>query len=86
MYQNLSDIKAEKEKLHKAISDKENEINNLWDTLFHPKEEHLIETPTQRLLHYANTGAGLLDGAILGWKLYRKIGGTFSFRSKRRRR
>ena len=85
MYQNLSDIKAEKEKLRKALSDKENEIGNLWESVFHPQEEHLVETPTQRLLHYANTGAGLLDGVLLGWKLYRKVGRTFSLKKIRRR-
>ena len=32
-------------------------------------------TPTQRFSGAISTGAGILDGLILGWKLYRKFSG-----------
>lgn len=87
MYQSLADIQAEKAKLNKAISDKEDEISKLWDEVFHPaEEEQLFTTPTQKILKFANTGAGILDGALLGWKLYKRIGGSFSSGRKRRRK
>lgn len=84
MYNSLADIQSEKEKLHDSIAKKEAEIGELWNQIFHEKEEPLFETPTQRLMKFAHTGAGLLDGALLGWKLYRKVNG-FSFGRKKRK-
>lgn len=84
--QDIRDIDARKEALRKAVAEKEEEIGNLWDKLFNPPKEHLVETPTQRMLHYANTAAGVFDGALLGWKLYRKLNGMLSFRKPKKRR
>lgn len=84
--QDIKDIDARKEALRKAVAEKEEEIATLWDKLFNPPQEHVVETPTQRVLHYANTAAGVFDGALLGWKLYRKLNGMFSFSKRRKRR
>ncbi|MCM1079619.1 MAG: hypothetical protein NC344_07525 [Bacteroidales bacterium] len=73
MYNNINDIILKKEELRKAIIQKEKEISILWDDTFHPKDNNSFNTPSQRLLKYANTGLGLMDGALLGWKLYRKL-------------
>lgn len=73
MYNDISDIIQKKEELRKAITQKEKKINILWDDIFHPKEENTFSTPSQRLLKYANTGLGLMDGMLLGWKLYRRL-------------
>lgn len=82
--QNLTDIQAEKERLHKAISDKETEIGNIWNEVFHTVDTSTM-TRSQRMLHYANTGAGLVDGAILGWKLYRRLSAAGSFFRRKRK-
>lgn len=84
--QEIIDIEARKEQLRAQIASKESEIIQLWDTLFNQKEDTALKTPTQRILSYANTAAGVFDGAMLGWKLYRKLHGTFSFGKTRKRR
>lgn len=66
---------ATKETCSKDIQDKEKRISLLWDELFHPKEEQatLIPSPTQRAMKIMSSSANIIDGAILGWKLYRKF-------------
>lgn len=57
------------------INKDSNRIGKLWGELFHaPKKD---ATPTKRFTGLMNTGAGILDGVILGWKLYRKFGKRF---------
>lgn len=73
MYNDINDIITKKAELQKAITQKEKEISILWKDVFHPKEENNFSTPSQRLLKYANTGLGLMDGFMLGWKLYRRL-------------
>lgn len=85
IYNTLEDIVAEKERLRKALTTKGEEISNLWGELVHPKENEGPKSPAQRFLQYANAGAGLVDGILLGWKLYRRIGGTFSFFKRKKR-
>lgn len=65
----------EKETFETNIKDKEKHISQLWDELFHPKEEQtsLIPSPTQRAIKIMSSSANILDGAILGWKLYKKF-------------
>lgn len=84
MQQEIIDIEARKEKLRKDIALKEEQIAKLWDETFHPVEDNTIKTPTQRILSYANTAAGVFDGAMLGWKLYRRLNGVFSFRKPKK--
>lgn len=84
MPQEINDLEARKEQLRKEIAAKENYIAKLWDETFHPVEENTIKTPTQRILSYANTAAGVFDGAMLGWKLYRRLNGVFSFRKPKK--
>ena len=75
MYQSLADIQAEKDVLHKQIDEKENEMSQLWDELFHEEVDTALMTPSQRMMKYANTALGCFDGVMLGWKLYRRVSG-----------
>lgn len=77
---NINDIEIKKQELRKAINAKEEEIDRLWNELFTPPVSNAFETPTQRFMRYAHNSVGVIDGAILGWKLYRKLGKTFSFK------
>jgi len=72
-------IQDRKEQLRREIQKDDREIKTLWKTLF--KKD---ETPTKglRMAGLMNTGAGVLDGLILGWKLYRKYKG---FNSKKKK-
>lgn len=85
MYRDINEIEAKKEELRKSIAQKEAEISKYWDTLFNPPQESTLETPTQRMMHYAHTAAGVFDGAMLGWKLYRKLNGSFSLGGRKKK-
>lgn len=69
---NLQDLAAQKEELRVNMEKSEKEIKNMWNELFH-KKNPTPTTPTQKLLSLASSSAGLIDGAILGWKLYKKF-------------
>ena len=72
-YQSLLAIRARKMQLNKEIHRSEQEIKTTWNTLFHPKKDPTPNTPTQRFLSLASSSVGLIDGALLGWKLYKKF-------------
>ena len=72
-YHTLNDIRLRKAQLRTDITKDGNRIAGLWDERVHkPKDRN---TPTQRFSGAISTGAGILDGLILGWKLYRKFSG-----------
>lgn len=71
-FNSLDAIAERKKEIERELEANEAEIRKIWNELFH-KEEKKPLTPTQRILSFANTGAGVLDGLILGWKLYKKF-------------
>lgn len=73
-YRNLDDIRRRKDELLTDITKDSTTMENLWYGLFH-KPDNLVTTPTSRFSGMMKTGVGILDGIILGWKLYRKFGG-----------
>ena len=70
----LNDIKLKKELLRNEILKDNQKIEKLWGKLFHkaPLFDKQAK-PSKKLGSLLSTGASLLDGAILGWKLYRKF-------------
>ena len=72
-YQSLLAIRARKAQLSKDIQHSEQEIKATWNSIFHPKKLPTPKTPTQRLVALASSSVGLIDGALLGWKLYKKF-------------
>lgn len=72
-YNSLLALRARKMELQKQLEDQEQNISSLWHDLFHNEESQLPKTPTQRIMSLASTGMGVIDGAILGWKLYKKF-------------
>lgn len=72
-YQSLLAIRARKMQLNKEIQRSEQEIKTTWDSIFHPKKDPVPNTPTQRFLSLASSSVGLIDGALLGWKLYKRF-------------
>ena len=72
-YHSLDEIRLRKAQLLTDITKDGNKIQGIWDSIFHqPKDKAL---PTKRFSGLMTTGAGILDGLILGWKLYRKFKG-----------
>lgn len=65
----LEDIAAYKARVKEEIRKDEKRIASQWHSLFDDEERK----NTNRWMSLMNTGMGVLDGAILGWKLYRKF-------------
>lgn len=72
-YTSLEQIRDSKDLLVKDIRSNEKQIQQLWGQLFTKPEPLSALTPTKRFSALMSTGAGILDGVILGWKLYRKF-------------
>ncbi|MCI6671671.1 MAG: hypothetical protein SOX84_02635 [Prevotella sp.] len=72
-YSTLDEIRLRKAQLHTEILKDENRIGSLWKHLFHkPKAE---TNPNERFVNLMKSGMGVIDGLILGWKLYKRFGG-----------
>ena len=67
-----------KEILQGNIEKDDDKIRNLWNDLFY-NPDITDSNPSKRVNGLINTGGGLLDGLILGWKLYRKFNGSRLF-------
>ncbi|SES96182.1 hypothetical protein [Prevotella sp. kh1p2] len=73
-YKNLHEIRLRKALLLADIQKDDQKIRSLWSNLFHqPVAFKSASTPSRRFNSLMNTGAGVLDGVILAWKLYRKF-------------
>ena len=74
-YRSLEAIQARKDYLLKDIRNDDEKIRNLWGALFH-KPDMLVssKTPSKRFNSLMTTGAGVFDGIIMAWKLYKKFG------------
>ena len=84
-FRSLSDIRSYKEELHKQIRHDEDAIAEKWSSLFHSEEEE-PRNKAQKLARMLSLGTGVFDGAMLGWKLYRKYKqGAFFFKRNKRK-
>lgn len=73
-YGSLSDIRMRKEQLRNDILKDDQKIKDLWGNIFHKPDVLRKDIgPSKRAMGLINTGAGLLDGLLLGWKLYKKF-------------
>lgn len=72
-YNSLEAISDRKDVLRTEIRTDEKQMRQLWNQLFAKPEPLSALTPSKRISAMMNTGAGVLDGVILGWKLYRKF-------------
>lgn len=74
-FNSLDEIEAYRNQLKLDLHKDEERIASLWKGLFGKEEPRRPKTPMQRVLSMVNVGSGVLDGVILGWKLYRKFSG-----------
>ena len=72
-YKDLNDIRLRKKALRTDIVKDDQNMKKLWDSLFHNETINRNSSPSKKFSVLMNTGASLLDGVILGWKLYRKF-------------
>ena len=85
-FRSLSDIREYKDELREQIKLDEDSIANKWDSLFH-RDEPPANSKAQKLARMVSLGSGVFDGAMLGWKLYRKYQeGAFLFGKKKKRK
>lgn len=73
----LEDIAACKARVKEEIRKDEKRISQQWHSLFDDGERK----NTNKWMSLVNTGMGVVDGAILGWKLYRKFKKTPIFKN-----
>ena len=73
-YHSIEEIRSRKALLQKDIQADEAKIDEKWHSLFRkPQALTKAATPSQRVMSIVNSGAGVLDGILLVWKLYRKF-------------
>ena len=70
----LESIRDRKAILLKDIRKDSQMIELQWNSLFHrPEMLKKDASPSKRVNSFINAGAGVLDAALLVWKLYRKF-------------
>jgi len=70
LYHSLDDIRMRKQELRQMLQKDNGEITQLWNGLFAKPE---VKTPTNRIQGLMSKSMGIVDGAILGWKLYQRF-------------
>ncbi len=74
IYTTLDEIRLRKNAILKDIKADDEKIRRQWHSLFNkPDMVNKKATPARRINSLFSTGAGMIDAAILGWKLYRKF-------------
>ena len=73
-YKTLDDIRLRKAQLRTELMRDNHRMQGIWDGLFHTPKKAQVR-PTSRMASIMKGSVGVLDAAILGWKLYRKFGG-----------
>lgn len=69
-YKSLEDIRLRKEELRQALRKDNHSMKTQWNGLFHQEKSN---RPSRRIANMMSTGAVLVDGIILAWKLYNKF-------------
>lgn len=72
-FRSLDEIRDRKDLLLTDIRKDDQQIKALWGQLFSRPEPISALTPSRRISSLMATGAGVFDGILLGWKLYRKF-------------
>jgi|WetSurMetagenome_2_1015567.scaffolds.fasta_scaffold18364_6 hypothetical protein len=69
-FDTINAIHERKEKLLQEIRNNTNRIDENWKSMFY---NEMPKSKSNRWINIINTSTGILDGALLGWKLYRKF-------------
>ena len=72
-YGSLEQIRQRKLKVKGEIHAQEDKMRKLWDSVFHSTPDTLASTASKGISSLISTAVGLLDGVILGFKLYRRF-------------
>jgi hypothetical protein len=76
MIDSLKTLQTKRTALKREINGKEADLHKIWDDLFHKKEENLMSSlsPTKRIMSFISSSTVVIDGMLLGWKLYNRFG------------
>ncbi|MBO5613581.1 MAG: hypothetical protein J5905_03650 [Prevotella sp.] len=75
MVNSLQLLQERKAALKQEINAKEAGLRQLWDGVFHkPQPVMQSLSPTKRVLSLLSSSTAVIDGMLLGWKLYRRFG------------
>ena len=82
MIDSLEKLTEKKTALKVEIRTSEKKLSRLWNETFHQQESSSSKSysPTQKVLSFLSSSSVVIDGALLGWKLYNRF-----YRSRRRR-
>ena len=76
MIESLKTLNEQRASIKSEMNAKEKEMRKLWNNLFHKEPQTLRESlsPTHRALSMLSSSTAVIDGLLLGWKLYRRFG------------
>lgn len=81
----LETLEIRKQQLREDLDKSEEKLADLWNAMFRQPSEEELGSPTKRILATITSASAVIDGALLGWKLYRRLGGTVNlFRRKKK--
>lgn len=66
----LEDIELKKAFLREDIKKDETKMGKMWHDMFY---QEVPPSGMARVMAFVNSGAGVIDGLILGWKLYHRF-------------
>ncbi|MBQ0074761.1 MAG: hypothetical protein KBT34_11255 [Prevotella sp.] len=81
----LTQIGEMKDAIKAELEKNEERLEEIWDDMFHKPTEEEMASPTQRAMAFITSSAGLIDGALLGWKLYNRFGKGIRFFKKKKK-
>ena len=67
------ELKKKSDSMQTDITAKESSLKKNWDSLVN-EEEPVVLSPTKRVMNWITDSSNVIDGALLGWKLYRVFG------------
>lgn len=67
------ELKKKCDTMQTDITAKEASLRKNWDSLVN-EEEPVVLSPTKRVMNWISDSSNVIDGALLGWKLYRIFG------------
>lgn len=74
MIDSLKILQQRKADVKKEITAKEKGLHKLWDDVFHkPQPVMQSFSPTRRAMSFLSSSTAVIDGMLLGWKLYNRF-------------
>lgn len=75
-----------KQQLQTELDTSEERIATIWGAMFRQPTAEELNSPTKRIMATISSASALIDGALLGWKLYRRLGGAISLFNRKKKK